>query len=179
MIRLSQEANELDSVFASACYRGDYEAVQLILSALDRGQDEIKVMINKKNDLGETPLHLASCFNGCILPPRSTNMVRKRDINSPTYAEEFKNIKRVEAFRDVIKLLVERGANIHTINNDGSTVLHYVCIQQMEDVASYLITCGANISLINENGRTALEEITNEDMRRRLIALVDNESKQE
>ncbi|CAG8478483.1 9753_t:CDS:2 [Cetraspora pellucida] len=58
---------------------------------------------------------------------------------------------------DVVKLLVEKGADMNVLTTGNETPLHYACISEHLDCARYLYKNGANILLKDEDGLTAFE----------------------
>ncbi|CAG8830153.1 22074_t:CDS:2, partial [Racocetra persica] len=58
---------------------------------------------------------------------------------------------------DVVKLLVEKGADINLLTTGNETPLHYACISEHLDCARYLYKNGANIIIKDEDGFTAFE----------------------
>ncbi|CAG8700691.1 20719_t:CDS:2 [Cetraspora pellucida] len=58
---------------------------------------------------------------------------------------------------NVVKLLVEKGADMNVLTTGNETPLHYACISEHLDCARYLYKNGANILLKDEDGLTAFE----------------------
>ena len=57
---------------------------------------------------------------------------------------------------DVLKLMVERGADIHVRDCDQRTLLHRAIIAKKHDMARYLISSGCDVNDVDENGETPL-----------------------
>ena len=57
---------------------------------------------------------------------------------------------------DVIKLLIERGANVNLRSCDGETALHIASSFQLYDAAKILIENGASVNIIDDNNSTPL-----------------------
>lgn len=68
-----------------------------------------------------------------------------------------KNSKDKERF-EIVKLLVEAGANIHQVNAKNKDVL---CIAKNMEIAKYLIDKGANIELFKKREKTNKPEFYN------------------
>ncbi|ORX65883.1 ankyrin, partial [Anaeromyces robustus] len=57
---------------------------------------------------------------------------------------------------DLVKYLIEHGADINKENEDGKTPLFWACESGNEDLVKYLIDLGADINKENEKGETPL-----------------------
>ena len=55
---------------------------------------------------------------------------------------------------NVIKHLIEKGANSNITTTSGDTSLHYACLQNNKDIIAFLISKGLNPNLKNKNGET-------------------------
>jgi ankyrin repeat protein len=58
---------------------------------------------------------------------------------------------------DLIKLFVEKGADVNAVNNTGSSALHYAAQQGNEKMIEYLMAQGAKTDIKNKQGRTPAE----------------------
>jgi hypothetical protein len=56
----------------------------------------------------------------------------------------------------VLKLLIERGADVAKKTESGSTALHYACLSGTEDVVQLLVDAKANVNALNNRERTPL-----------------------
>lgn len=63
---------------------------------------------------------------------------------------------------EVMKLLVENGADLNSQNNQGSTALHTAAFVCYPEAVAFLLEKGANVQLKNTWGRTALESVSGE-----------------
>jgi ankyrin repeat protein len=59
---------------------------------------------------------------------------------------------------DILKLLIERGANVHAVNKEGETALHYGArgLRPSIKIVGTLLGSGAQVNAQDHNGRTAL-----------------------
>jgi ankyrin repeat protein len=55
-----------------------------------------------------------------------------------------------------VRLLLERGADVHATDPAGNTALHFAAIGGQEEVVSFLLSSGADINRRGHYGRTAL-----------------------
>jgi ankyrin repeat protein len=58
---------------------------------------------------------------------------------------------------DLVKLFVEKGADVNALNNTGSSALHYAATQGNEKMIEYLMAKGAKTDIKNKQGRTPAE----------------------
>lgn len=59
--------------------------------------------------------------------------------------------------REMVELLIEKGANINMVSEDGPTLLHYAAaFSDKREVVELLIKEGANVDAIDDNGNTPL-----------------------
>lgn len=61
---------------------------------------------------------------------------------------------------DILKLLLEFGANPNCYDDEQNTPLHYAAIRGTKDVAQYLLSIGANPYAININTMVPWEIVT-------------------
>jgi ankyrin repeat protein len=57
---------------------------------------------------------------------------------------------------DTVKLLIERGVDIHAVGQYGWTALHQASYQGLTDVIEYLVSKGSNINEMDSFGQTPL-----------------------
>ena len=59
---------------------------------------------------------------------------------------------------DIVRLLLEHGADVNAQSQAGNTALIYACCGGYEEVVEMLVSTGAEIEAHNENGHTPLME---------------------
>lgn len=119
------------------------EIVELLLSH--------QADVNAEDKFSHTPLHLIFRINQKTRTNLDLKFVRNYQVN----------IREIDAKSEalrlpLIKLLVEKGTNIHTKNIQGYAPLHFAAKQHHEDVVKYLIKKKAEIDIRAEYGFTPL-----------------------
>ncbi len=61
-------------------------------------------------------------------------------------------------YSDIVKLLIDHGANVNAKSSVGNTALTYACCGGYEEVVRILLEAGADVEHQNENGHTPLME---------------------
>ena len=133
-------------------YVDDEESI-IAKMLIDKGAD-----VNKQDENGETPLHLANRKSTrLLLKNRADPEIRNYKGDTPL----FNHIERY--WYKSIKLLLDNGANVNVQNNDGYTPLmisvSYFDSVSADDITSLLLSYDANPNIINSiHEVTALTE---------------------
>lgn len=61
-------------------------------------------------------------------------------------------------FIDIVKLLLQHGANVNAQSSSGNTALHFACCSGYDGVVQLLVQHNAELEHQNENGHTPLME---------------------
>ena len=138
----SSEQNSLHD----ACLKGDIEAVRSLIAT---GAD-----VNLKDHNKLTPLHIA-CFIGSeniadLLIKNQANInidiTEKPIVESPLHLASLKN------HHEIVRLLLENGADIDAIDKNGKTPLNYAMSANSTETIEELIKRGANPDIKDEHG---------------------------
>ena len=65
-----------------------------------------------------------------------------------------------ENHKDMVKLLIKKGADVNAADNDGETPL-FIAVYRDKDIVELLIGKGADVNASNKYGETPLDEISN------------------
>ena len=60
---------------------------------------------------------------------------------------------------EILRLLVERGSNIHVRDKHLQTLLHHAIVEEKHQIARYLISVGCNVNCVDRHGATPLHYI--------------------
>jgi len=152
--------------------------IGIISELLQNGAD-----INKLSDRGETPLGIAiQCWDARLIKFLITN---KADVNKQclqgtplvlTLTKYFhpNDYRKLAERYEVIKFLVEHGADVNIPRPDGTTPLILSCINKFYKITKLLLEHGAEINATNKRGRTVWNFINNfsdEDYKKYLTLL--------
>ena len=77
-----------------------------------------------------------------------------------------------EGYLDIVKILIEYGANINKAAEFGTTPLQIACTWEQYDIVKYLLEHGADPTLINDDGITCLEAARHHGGNRKLEKLI-------
>jgi ankyrin repeat protein len=127
---------ELNDQLLEACQRGIVEDAQNLIT---QGAD-----INAKNNVGDTPLHIASMYRH----PEVVELLLSRgaEVNE-------KNVRGFTPLRfasstgntEVAELLLSRGANVNVLDMRDWSPLYTACISRKPEMFKLLLYRGANI----------------------------------
>ncbi|KAI0156924.1 nacht and ankyrin domain-containing protein [Xylariaceae sp. FL1272] len=180
----------LTPLFAACKGRGEFEAVKLLI---DLGCDVTAVDTNGQTPLhylsftqvaaadadGKTPLHHLARWHACpdvaeIFLDHDDSLLNAIDNKGKTPLHHHL-ARGCRLNIDFVKLLVERGVNVTTKDEQGMTMLHWVALRSTIprdwrysqslrdidlDVAKLLISHGADPSVVNDDGKTPLDLVS-------------------
>jgi len=58
---------------------------------------------------------------------------------------------------EIVRMLVEKGADINVKDKHGNTALMHACLNMQVGTAFYLIDNGADLTITNDQGKTAMD----------------------
>ncbi|OMJ75788.1 hypothetical protein SteCoe_25014 [Stentor coeruleus] len=67
------------------------------------------------------------------------------------------HIACIESDFDIVKLLIEKGALINTMDNDNNTAVHHAIIAENPQIIEYLILMCPDLEIKNSKGQTAID----------------------
>lgn len=134
----------MHKLIEAAILAQDHEKLNELLKNVKK--DELE----KKNGSGLTVLHVAS------LQPENGIIVQKL-IKAGASTETRDTVSRFtalhyaakEGFVDLVKILIDEGADINATNKISQTALHFACFQNDENTARYLLSKGADPTIMD------------------------------
>lgn len=130
----------------------------------DTPLDEAKKMLSVHPEILSTPspLSLDNAIRNLDITAIKTHLDKKNLIKTINIAEIYnkmiaKFVPEKKRF-EILKLLLEAGADVNKADRNGDTALHWAAYHNDEKLFCLLVTYKANINLKNNYGRTSLEE---------------------
>ena len=147
-------------------WKGYLDIIRLLL---DHG-----AKLTARDNSGNTALHFAVSGG----PPRTAHMLLERgaDVNSQnnkglTPLQQVSQSMR-EGYLDIMRFLLDHGANWDSRDNHGNTILHFAASEGHLETARLLLERGADINSQNKEGLTPLQQASR-DTRRGYLGIVD------
>uniref|UniRef100_A0A0X3P756 K Homology domain-containing protein n=1 Tax=Schistocephalus solidus TaxID=70667 RepID=A0A0X3P756_SCHSO len=136
---------------SEACLSGDEEAVKLFLSSGECDVNEIGID-------GETVLACAVSKNAVPI----VELLLQRGADPNPKEKKVESVPLIEAAKDghtdVVRLLLQYGASVSQVSNNGYTALHYAATNGHLDCVRLLLQYKSPLEVQNENGHTPLME---------------------
>ena len=137
---------------------GDAGAARVLL--------EHGAVVDARDNEDSTPLHVAlQCGNAevarLLLEQGANIHLRNKKDQTPQdlLVVMWSNISPSDHDVDTIRFFLDRGADVDTVDNNHSTLLHRASYKKNVKVAQLLLERGANINAQNEDGRTPLHQV--------------------
>ena len=156
LLNAGAEHNKMDAeghtwLHAAVCGNCRKEALQAIIS---HGTD-----VNAMNKQKQTALALA-CENGnvdaikLLLNARADPNIA--DVNGNTLLH---NAVRNTISKETLQAIIDHGADINAVNNDGATALLLACNTEHRESVNVLMRAGADTSIVDVHGDTCLHKL--------------------
>lgn len=123
-----------------------------IKSFIDENKE---IDLNKSNSYGFTPLILACYYNN----KEAVHFLIKKNVNLNYNTQEGTALMAVtvKGNVDLVKILLEKGANPDLTNDAGITALMYAVQFENKEIIELLLHYNANKYLLDTNGNSAFE----------------------
>jgi len=142
-------------------FKNNYDLTLLILEEIKKGlginsSKKISEFINEKNKEGITALHY-SVINGNIA---IFKLLKKYGANLEAVTNTGKNIMHIAAESNqpsmMIYLYLNEAQDISSVDENGSTPLHWACYYKAEECVNYLLYLNADINAQDKENFTPL-----------------------
>ena len=122
------------------------------------------VDVEAKDEVGWTPLHLASRDNSIaiakLLIERGADVDAKTNVGlTPLHLASMRN------YVEIAELLIKAGADVEAKDNRGQTPLHWASIENYIELAELLLERGADVKVKDNKGKTPLDRARSDKMR--------------
>ncbi|KAJ3381731.1 Ataxin-3 [Lobulomyces angularis] len=173
----------------ASCKANDLDTVKHILS--NENTDDDSENINTR-DLKECNVLHISCKFGysemvdyILTKPIEINaksvcggiVKLKYNLKSSSFADTALILATMGGYKDIVKKLIDCGADVNAANDHGNTALHYACYYRHIECALCLASEGSNINIINRYGKKALDRAGNnlKDMISKITVMTNEE----
>lgn len=164
---LVSQGADIRGALHGAISRGDLEFVKYILSqGIDITKDSGYIKTHKLGDYSpiktqaEKNQYLANIVEITRLLIANGAKVGESDLIGAVKPAQYERDRYIYShFFEVVKMLVNNGANVNYQNRRGETALMFAVINPYHtDITQYLLQHGANVNLIDNDGETALDK---------------------
>ena len=133
-------SNQQRTILHSAARNPFYDCEDILNFLLDKGLN-----IHATDDAGMTVLHYA------LYQPPPELSTRRRSTDTVHWSKNLKK-PRPDACERKLRLLVERGADVHARDANGNTPLHLAAHREQRDLIEALLELGAGRDIADQDG---------------------------
>ncbi|CAN1167229.1 Ankyrin repeat-containing protein At5g02620 [Linum perenne] len=148
-----------DTVLHSSARSGNMAAVAEILAGNEEAEEELRLMLARQNQSGETPLYVAAEYGYVDLVREMIKYYDLADagIKAKNGFDAF-HIAAKQADLDVLRVLMEAYPELAmTVDLSNTTALHTAAMQGHIGIVNFLLEAGSSLATIaRSNGKTAL-----------------------
>ena len=160
LIANGADVNRLDAWSSTPIYwavqEGEIDTVRILI---DNGAD-----INILDDTGQTPLYIAAGENYCDILKELLN--NNADIDYTESTSPFMIACAFDNYESA-KILLEYGANINFVDNDGRTALFYAKVRKANKLVKFLLDNGASTNIVDYTG-VSISDLDDDEIRNSL-----------
>ena len=142
--------------------------IDIILWLLNHGAD-----INARSDSGFTPLssaaHAMDLEAVQVLLEHNANINIQDNKGQTPLCWVLSNCPPKGKFVDMVRLLLDRGADPNIRNDDHSTPLHQASSRKLLEAARLLLSCGAKVDEKDGRGKTPFQLVASDEMAKLLL----------
>ena len=149
------------TVLHRAVFKNNYELTNLIIEAVKKqlglgSLNKIESYINEKTNEGFTALHYAA-MNGNI---KMVKLLKKYGAKIESVTNLGKNVLHIAAEENhpsmIVYFLLNEPLDIYSVDENGSTALHWACYSGAEESVKYLVTLKSDINALDKEKLTPL-----------------------
>jgi ankyrin repeat protein len=153
---LSEAPGGVSTVYAASFCSGTADALSLVIEATRKAGGEVM----KRNEVGDTPLHLAALVGNklaimCLINAGAEPLDTNSDGDVAAVAAILCDHEEIALL--LIDRMVGAGGNISLSNGDGYTLLHHAAKNSSEAVVYALLEGGADLSIADGERKTPLD----------------------
>ena len=142
--------------------------IDIMLWLLDHGAD-----VNARSDSGFTPLssaaHAMDLEAVQVLLEHNANINIQDNKGQTPLCWVLSNCPPKGKFVDMVRLLLDRGADPNICNDDHSTPLHQASSRKLLEAARLLLSCGAKVDEKDGRGKTPFQLAASDEMVKLLL----------
>ena len=142
--------------------------IDIMLWLLDHGAD-----VNARSDSGFTPLssaaHAMDLEAVQVLLEHNANINIQDNKGQTPLCWVLSNCPPKGKFVDMVRLLLDRGADPNICNDDHSTPLHQASSRKLLEAARLLLSCGAKVDEKDGRGKTPFQLAASDEMAKLLL----------
>lgn len=171
-----QEIHKKDHKFFESAYGTKlHEAVENgDLKAVQKWVKKYPHLVNTLNEEGYSPLHVALDDYYC-----SKIKFEMNNFGDESTSEERHEEKEYATDKEIVRTLIEGGADVNQFCSNGDTPLHIVSDQKdkyrRNELVGWLIDAGANVCLFDVDGNTPLHIFLRDNMKSTFRIIADRE----
>lgn len=160
LIANGADVNRLDAWLSTPIHWAVQESeIDIVKILIENGAD-----INILDGTGQTPLYIAAGENYCDILELLLN--NNADIDYTESTSPFMIACAFDNYESA-KMLLEHGADINFVDDDGRTALFYAKVRKVDKLVNFLLDNGASTDIVDYTG-VSISDLDDDEIRDRL-----------